>query len=268
MRSRAELEAERTTDPTRLRALAEHRSKTVRLTVASNGFADDRAIELLLHDEDPRIQLGAAGNNLARRPTLHELVFSSADPQIRGAVAYAQSFDLALSYDMQKVLAAEDLVETRGRIAETTNYSDLFDALLEDREPRVRGMCAANPRISRDQMERLVTDRNRIVRGYAAVFGLLYPDDEQLIRLAVDRAAAVRWHVLFRVDRPRAAIELIAQDSDETNRLHADSALADPRALMSDQVCEAVRAERAQAALVGPFEPTPRYRRFGGACSL
>ena len=101
-----------------------------------------------------------------------------------------------------------------------------------------------NPRISRAHMETLVTDRIARVRGCAAANGLMFPDDEQLLRLAQDRSAGVRWAVLFRVDRPREAIETIAEDVDELNHHHARLALANVHSIMTLEVEKSVRAAR------------------------
>ncbi|KTR54402.1 hypothetical protein NS359_00075 [Curtobacterium oceanosedimentum] len=103
-------------------------------------------------------------------------------------------------------------------------------------------------------MERLVTDRNRMVRAAAAANGLRYPDDEQLLRLARDKSAEVRWAVLFRPDRPRRAIELIAEDSDEMNRQHARIALRDERAIIAPPATRWARAERQRAPHVRSFD--------------
>ncbi|MES2094553.1 MAG: hypothetical protein V4531_12185 [Actinomycetota bacterium] len=74
-------------------------------------------------------------------------------------------------------------------------------------------------------MERLVSDRAWKTRSLAAETGLRYPTDEQLVRLARDRSADVRWAVLSRVDAPREALEIIAQDSNGMNRQHAERIL-------------------------------------------
>ena len=55
--------------------------------------------------------------------------------------------------------------------------------------------------------------------------GLRYPTGEQLVWLASDRSAEVRWAVLTRVEAPREALEIIAQDSDDMNRQHAERIL-------------------------------------------
>jgi hypothetical protein len=105
-------------------------------------------------------------------------------------------------------------------------------------------------------MDQLLVDRQWQTRSIAIHMGLRFPDDEQLIRGARDKSAAVRWAVLFRVDRPREAVELIALDSDDINRQHAESMLAgDPH--MSDQVVTSARDDRARAARGLSFDPPP-----------
>jgi hypothetical protein len=144
--------------------------------------------------------------------------------------------------------------EIRSRMAETTNHLDVFETLMSDDDRRVRAACAANPRITLEQMERLVTDRNWEVRASAVGSGMRYPDDEQILRLAEDRSAGVRWAVVFRVDRPRAALELIAKDRDEMNARLAKSELEDERSINSAHVTTDARTRRARAERASSFE--------------
>lgn len=90
-------------------------------------------------------------------------------------------------------------------------------------------------------MELLVTDRLAGVRGAAVSGGVFYPDDEQLLRLARDRSANVRWAVIFRVDVPREALEWIAVNDDDLNGRHARHVLdgSIPQSLI-----DSVRARR------------------------
>ena len=158
----------------------------------------------------------------------------------------------AVSEAHQRRLAEDASADVRGIIAKATPYGAIFDDLLNDPDPVVRGWCAGNPRIFLEQMEQLVSDRARATRAMAASHGLRYPTDEQLIRLARDKSAGVRWSVIFRVDTPREALQILVDDTDEMNRLHADLAL-NGIGVNSTSVIEAVRAERAAAVYV-PFE--------------
>lgn len=251
-------EAKGTADAERLDDLGHHKSNSVRLAVAENPAANDDTIGVLLQDANNVVRLSAAGN-LADRPALHPIALSSEDKWVRTVLAhtFARRDDRSLPYDVQRALASDEFFETRERIAETTNYADLFESLLSDENPRVRGMCAANPRITLDQMERLVTDRSKVVRGRAAALGLQYPHDEQLVRLAQDRSADVRWAVLFRPDRPRRAVELIGRDPDAINRQHAEHALIDNRHIMAEEVVDHARKDRKRALRAQPFEQAP-----------
>jgi hypothetical protein len=252
-------EAERTDDPVRLRDLSRHGSQRVRQSVAGNPAADDDVIGLLLDDAVDLVRHRAA-SNLAERPKLQRLAVGSADNGVRWGLAatFRFRFDRSLPYDIQAQLANDDYFECRFMVAETTNFLDLFETLLSDPEPRVRAGCAANPRVTRNQMETLVSDRSAVVRMSAAARGQVYPDDEQLLRLARDRSANVRWNVIFRVDRPREALELLAQDSDEGNRHHAQIALADNLNIVAAQGEDTVRAARREAASARPFLQPPR----------
>lgn len=168
---------------------------------------------------------------------------------MRGRLAATYAFDdsRSLARTIQVKLAADTSTDPRVWIAQTTPYLDLFEALLRDGDPTVRGSCAANPRITREQMQVLVEDRIAKTRRLAVAFGLRYPDADQLIRLASDRSAEVRWAVLFRVDAPRRAVEIIADDTDEMNRRHAQGFLEGRQRLYSNQVIEFSRDRRARA---------------------
>jgi hypothetical protein len=220
------LEATTAKDADVLRSLSTHRSMSVRYAVADNPASDDETIALLLNDPNESVRYTAA-SNLAERP--------------------------ALPRDVQRALMTDTFAETRSRIAETTNQLDIFETLLQDSDERVRAACAANPRITREQMERLVTDRRWEVRASAAARGMRYPDEEQLLRLAQDRSVGVRWTVVYRPDRPRAALELIARDDDEMNA-HAAKCMLGDDDLNSAQVTNHARAQRAKAEGAAGFQ--------------
>lgn len=245
--------ASTSTDASALRDLSRHRSKAVRMSVAGNPAADDETIARLSHDADELVRLACAGN-LANRPVLQRAAAASSEKWVRAKLAgtFARDDKRSLPYDLQARLAGDEFRDVRGWIAETTNYRDLFDLLIVDADPRVRARCAANPRISRAQMELLVTDRQWGVRAYTASAGLRYPDDEQIVRLAGDRSAEVRWAVLFRVDRPREAVEMITQDADEMNRRHAQLG-----PVMGPDYVASVRSDRRRATLGLHFESPP-----------
>jgi len=249
-------EVAKSVDATRLRELGKHKSKTVRIAVAQNQRADDETIERLLADGDEVVRLASA-RNLADRPSLQLAVAKSAEKWMRAVLArtFVRQDHRSLPYEVQAVLSKDPFAESREGVAETTNYLDLFEALLHDGDPKVRAWCAANPRISRVQMEELVNDRTWGVRAFTANVGLRFPDDEQLMRLAQDRSANVRWAVIFRPGRPREALELIAEDPDELNRRHARSALV--RGSESDQIEASARDDRQRASDVAPFLPAP-----------
>lgn len=250
----ARLQAESSLDVTTLRALAEHEARPVRIAVAENVTTDDSTIGRLLVDDVDVVRFAAAAA-LHDRPQLHEVASSSPDKWVRAVLAHLYSDDdqSSLALAVQQTLAVDPFGEARGRTAETTNDVQIFEALLADPSSTVRAMCASNPRISLDQMERLITDRSRAVRAAAAANGLRYPDDDQLVRLARDESVEVRWAVLFRPDRPRRAIELIADDSDDVNRYHAQIALRDERAIIAPAATQQARAERRRAQRVRSF---------------
>ncbi|PPF55999.1 hypothetical protein C5C13_11685 [Clavibacter michiganensis] len=241
------LEATNAKDADVLRSLSTHRSMSVRYAVADNPATDDETIARLIDDPNESVRYTAA-SNLAERPALQQLVARSSDEWLRAALAstFLDQDDRSLPRDVQRALMADTFAETRSRIAETTNYLDIFETLLHDSDDRVSAACAANPRIEREQMERLITDPKWEVRASAAARGMRYPDDEQLLRLAQDRSVGVRWTVVYRPDRPRAALELIAKDDDEMNAHAAKSVLGDDD-INSAQVRDSAREQRARA---------------------
>lgn len=249
------LQAEQSSDPLLLRTLGERPEETVRRAVAENPATDDGTLARLLHDLVDVVRATAA-TGLADRPQLHDDAARSPDRWVRAILAhtYARDDRRSLALPVQRLLAADDFDETRGRVGATTDDPEVFAALLDDASPRVRAWCASNPRISRAQMERLVTDPIRHVRAGAAANGLRWPDDDQLLRLAHDRSVEVRWAVVFRVDRPREALEVVARDSDEWNRRHAELALQDERNINADQVVASARTERARVRDLRPFD--------------
>lgn len=247
--------AGRSDDPDELAALSRHEARSVRQAVATNGLASDATVSTLLDDPDPLVRLTVAAENLRDRPGLQMVAARSPDKDVRAVLAhtFAVDWESALPIAVQELLAADESPEVRGRTAETTTDAELFEQLLRDDAIIVRAHCAANPRINHAQMTRLVSDRRAEVRATVAGRGLRYPDDDQLIQLASDRSANVRWAVLFRVDRPREALLRIAQDPDEWNRQHAQLALQRETLINGPAVIEYERAERARARALPEF---------------
>jgi hypothetical protein len=241
------------TDPQRLAELAAHPSKSVRLEVACNQVTPWQVLVQLTDDPDEQIRVNAAGNVNTVVEAQEQLSLSS-DKWVRAILAhtYARSPG-SLSRAIQLRLAEDDFLETRTRIAETTNFLDIFESFMSDPIAGIRASCAANPRIDREQMERLVTDRSAGVRAATIVRGCLYPDDEQLLRLARDRSKGVQWAALCRADAPLEAVEIIAQESDEFNRRQAERTLANLELHRSQQNIEWRANERARAT-PGLFE--------------
>lgn len=247
--------AQRSRDPSLLSELAGHANRRVRATVAENEAASDDTICLLLEDPDAMVRLAAAAENLRARPDLQLIAARSADEDVRATLAstFLSELGRSLQASVQAILAGDPSPEVRGRIAATTDQPNLFEALLRDDAHIVRAYCASNPRINRSQMNQLVTDGRAGVRAAAAGNGLRYPDDDELVRLSNDRSASVRWAVLFRVDRPRAALERISHDVDDWNREHAQRALLDESLINGPEAVGAVRKLRAQADSLGEF---------------
>ena len=251
-------EARTCLDSERLRELATHKSVLVRCAVSNNPNTADETIEQLLADSNGSVRMRTA-SALADRPALYAHAVDSPHRWVRASLAtvFSRHDDRSLPYPIQRALADDEFYETRKAVARTTNFADIFDRLLADADPRVRGWCAANPRIALNQMEQLVADKSSTVRRLTAALGLRYPSDEQLVRLARDRSKEVRWAVLFRPDRPREAVEIIAMDSDDINRRHAESALVSNGYITSPMVETSFRKELNRAVAASPFEAPP-----------
>ncbi|HEU0205774.1 MAG TPA: hypothetical protein VFQ74_03650 [Pseudolysinimonas sp.] len=151
------------------------------------------------------------------------------------------------------MLADDESKEVRELIASTTNYEDILDTLLDDPVEEVRAACAANPRIDRDRIDRLITDRSSLVRRRAVAMGLRYPDEEQLLRLAGDRSSTVRWEVAISWRSTGRVMEVLLNDADEDLRHHARDWLeADSFGYNDEQSREA--GATAAGAIPGQFD--------------
>lgn len=195
------------------------------MAVAGNALTPDEVLAQLAQDTDELVRLAVAGNPTPR-PEFEEMLSHSTDPWVRAVLAdkYRDSA-VSLPWPVQRRLSRDPEKEVRQRTAVTTNYLDIFEALMADPLPMVRAYCPRNPRVTRDQLSTLMNDRSYVVRasvagGWAADFGSL-PDDEQLTRLASDRSVVVRHNVLTRYYVPPAALELLKRDHDDAIRREA-----------------------------------------------
>jgi hypothetical protein len=244
------------TSQERFTELAAHPSKSVRLEVAANPAAPWKVLIGLTKDLDDQIRVNAA-DSVRTMVVAQEPLSRSSDKWVRAILAHTYArMSGSLSREVQLRLAVDEFPETRARIAETTNYLDVFETLMSDPSADVRRGCAANPRIDRNQMERLVSDRAATVRAGAIRLGCLYPDDEQMLRLARDKSKGVQWSALFRADAPLAVVETIAVGGDGFNRQQAEDILGNTDAHRSARNLEWRAKERARA-IPGSFEPIP-----------
>lgn len=225
MRDRVREAEDPTTAPERIAALAADPSALVRAAAAAHRTVDDATLLRLAADTSSLVRVTAAAG-AAGRPGVEGGLAASADTGVREVLAhtYADDARCALLRTTQEVLARDDVAEVRARVAETTGYRDLYDRLLADTDPRVRGRCAANPRATRDDVERLLTDPRAVTRRIALAVAADI-SDHALLRAAHDRSADVRWCALTRAGAPRAIAEALADDPDETVRGHARAAL-------------------------------------------
>jgi hypothetical protein len=246
-------EAATTRSSERLRELAGHRFVTVRQAVAENDAAPDDVVIGLVEDANPVVRSAAATTGTAR-PGTHAALAASSDRWVRAILAHtAAAGARPPAYEIQRGLVEDSVAEVRERVAETTSFQDLFDRLLRDPSPRVRGICAANPRVTRDVVDRLLSDPSAVVRRLAVAGGIRYPDDGQLLRMASDRSVEVRWQVAIRPGAWRRALDVLSYDSDEIVRGHAVSRL---RGEIVDEFAGLAR-RRAESVAGLRFDPSP-----------
>lgn len=191
---------------------------------------------------------------LRQRDRLEEPLARSPRQIVRASVAGTyRHAEGALRRSTQLLLSQDESKEVRELIASTTDYEDILDALIQDPVEDVRAGCAANPRIDRDRIERLITDRSSVVRRRAVAMGLRFPDEEQLIRLARDRSSAVRWEVAICWRATPPVMEVLLNDADEHLRHQARNWLdADALGHNDEQAREAEAI--AAGAIPGQFD--------------
>jgi hypothetical protein len=233
-----------------VRSLGADRSARVRMSVAENPAIPDDLLLTLSNDADAAVRYTAAWSAQGRPAVLPTLA-ESPDTTVREIIAGINSLE-QLERPIQQSLALDHSREARARIAESTQYRGIFEALLTDADPRVRGRCGGNPRATRDDLEALSTDRSAVARTIAVAVGLQFPDDDQLVRLARDRSSQVQWAVIMRVGSPREAVEIVAANGDEMNR-HQASAVLNRGGGNAPNVIASVMQSRVEAALLGPF---------------
>jgi hypothetical protein len=219
-----------------------------------NPATPDEALLRML--EDPRNKNFSWTEALRGRQEIETTVSLCPDDDVRADLAftYGGAVEGKLARSTQELLARDPSRRVRVNLARTATYEDLFEALLADPEGDVRRHCAMNPRASRDHIGHLITDRAARVRSGAIWFGVRYPDEEQLIQLANDKSAEVRWAVILCLRTPRSAIELIARDTDEMNRNAALGWLQNgpPYAMLEQALAD--EAERSALATPGVFD--------------
>jgi hypothetical protein len=246
------LEAEApATTAARLAELARHPSATVRQAVAESPAIDDDTLLLLARDDRELVRATAAVGARGRPGVEHDLA-ASPHPWVRAilAGAYVQDRDRSLARATQEVLARDTFREVRVRTAGTTSYRDLFDLLLGDPDPEVRGACATNPRATREDVDRLLADRQAHVRAVTTSNGpdRAFPDREQTLRAARDRSLHVRSAALDRGVAWAEVARLLVDDADEHVRRRAREVVAGG----PDVTAEAERFRRAEALRAVP----------------
>ena len=233
-----------------LREMGGDRSAKIREAIAQNPAIPDDLLLTLSGDASTSVRQSAALSAQGRQAILLALAVSS-DSAVREIVAGLNNPAEQLDREIQDVLSQDYSWEARARIARSTQYRDLFERLLADAHPQVRGQSGANPRATLEDFERLTTDRSAVTRRIAVAVGVRYPSEDQLMKLARDRSAEVQWAVIARVGTPRAAVEIVAEEGDHMNRNQALAVLKD--GFFPSTVIESAQKSRDHASLLGPF---------------
>ncbi|MCF6378363.1 hypothetical protein L2K70_12180 [Nocardioides KLBMP 9356] len=212
-------EARTTNDEKRLRALSTHRVTAVRTAVAGNPATPVDVLEVLAEDKHhlPRYEVTS-------NPRPEAVAVSMAARRSDVRVILAQRHDLPA--EVYEALFSDPDRQVRESLATSTDRADLVARFAQDEEVSLRALAAIHPLCSDADFERLSRDPSNRVR--ATVAGERRRLSEDMVqRLARDRSANVRWHVLTHHRDRRDLAELLAQDADEMNAAQARHHLAE-----------------------------------------
>lgn len=217
-----------------LRALAADADRATREAVAANAATPPDVLVSLLSDGDFGVRWAVTTNPCA-------------DPRVRQAVCVSPDRDLrlvlaqlpGLSAEIVTLLAADPDRRIRETVAERTDDPAILRALLTDPDPDVRGHAAHNAGTTAAQRQDLMHDPIATVRAavvYAgATHGWDIPEDD-LLRLARDRSALVRYQVAMLAGFLPPLYDILTQDPDESVATAARESLLASHPLFRDEV--------------------------------
>lgn len=214
------------TPPGTLQALAADPDHATREAVATNARTPPGILISLLSDGHFDVRWAATTN-------------PAVDLRVQQAICAAPYQDIRLTLAQQPHLPAEIVAllandpawPVREAVAEHSDDPAVLPILLNDPHPDVRAMAAKNPHTTAAQRRQLVHDRNAQVRAALvlamATLGWDIPE-EDLLLLARDRSANVRFWVASLPGSTRPVYEVLAQDADGQIATNARQWLVNP----------------------------------------
>lgn len=209
-----------------LRMLATDRDSATREAVAANVSTPPDVLIALLGDSDFDVRR-AAVTNPAAGLDVQRAACVSAPRDVREVLAQ----QAGTPAEIVALLARDPAREVRELIAGSTADPAVLQVLLEDPHPYVRGEAAQNPHTTAAQRRRLTRDRAASVRA-SLVHGMARRGwdipEEDLLRLARDRSANVRFWLANLPGSTRPVYEILAEDPDDQIAVSARQWLRKP----------------------------------------
>jgi len=201
------------TPPVALQALAADPDRGTREAVAANTATPSDVLISLLSDSDFAVRWCVVMNPAADL-RVRRAMCASPDEDVRFVLAQL----LGLPAEIIELLARDPAKQVRESLAESTDDPAVLQALLNDSEPGVRGCAAGNKGTTAAQRRQLVRDpvarvRAAVVHG-VAIHGWDIPE-EDLLLLARDRSALVRFWVAALPGSTRPVYRILAEDPAE-----------------------------------------------------
>lgn len=149
---------------------------------------------------------------------------TSIGPATRAAIAAAVNTDAAAlmatrsgtDHQVARELADHPDWKVRAGVLRFTTDPAVFQRLLHDDDPRVRGAAIDNDSLTDDELQALAEDPRHEPRCCVAASSRTPPYVLQM--LAVDPSSTVRWNVAFHHSTNIPVLELMRDDPDEEVR--------------------------------------------------
>ncbi|MBQ0982886.1 hypothetical protein [Micromonospora sp. M61] len=195
-----------------LRVLAADRDLVTREAVAGNPAVPEDVLIPMLADRHWRVRLTAAANPAATLSARRAMRVAT-DPNIRLVLAQQPG----LPSEIGEALARDESFQVRVALAEYTDQIAVLEALLADRDGRVRGKAGLNSLTTLPQLLELRHDKDWRARNavvWANSNGHEVPV-EDLLALACDRSVNVRYWLANLPGATREIYEILSRDNDD-----------------------------------------------------